>query len=258
MKGKKSLLIFVAFFSILAISGFAKADTYYVYNYWGGTWHDANKTWDGDNNLCWAAAASNILDWAGWGAQTYTTQTAIFQYFTDHWTDAGSLPRYAWDWWLNGTLPPDWKDWSKVEVSGGNFWPLVPFSSVYGEGSGDLLAAVDSFFDSGYGVTLAIYTSTGGGHGLTCWGYDYTDLGGTIQYNGIYVTDSDDKAEALRYYGLILSGGVYYLDDYFSSDNWYIGEVQALGQNPVPLPPALLLFGSGLLALGAWRRLRRD
>lgn len=41
---------------------------YYGYENGGdGTWHDANKTWVGDNAMCWAASASNILDWGDGG-----------------------------------------------------------------------------------------------------------------------------------------------------------------------------------------------
>lgn len=267
MKAKKSLLAMVVFLSILFISGFARADTYKVFEYWGdGKWHDANKsaTWSGDDNLCWAAAASNILDWAGWGTASYSTETSIFSNFTLNWTNKGSLPEYAWDWWLNGTSPPAWSGWSQLKTSstGANFWSGVNFDNYFHWATGgNLLAAVDSFFDSGYGVTLGIYRRISGttyGHALTCWGYDFTTNGTSILYNGVWVTDSDDGVEALRYYALILVGGVYYLDDYFSTDSWYIGVVEALGQNPVPLPPTLLLFGFGLLGLAGWRRLRKE
>jgi hypothetical protein len=261
MRRKTTLLLLAVFFSV-ALSGFATADTYYVYTQWGGTWHDANKTGTGDSNLCWAAAASNILDWAGWGTASLNNQTSIFNYFTAHWTDVGSLPEYAWDWWLNGTSPPAQSGWSQVDVTGGGFWSGVNFDNYFHLATGgNLLAAVDSFFDSGYGVTLGIYRRISGttyGHALTCWGYDFTTDGTSILYKGVWVTDSDDGAEALRYYALILLGGVYYLDDYFSTDSWYIGVVEALGQNPVPLPPTLLLFGSGLLGLVGWRRYRKE
>jgi len=260
MKGKNSFLAMVVFLSILSLSGFASASTYYVYEQWGGAWHDANKDWNGDLNLCWAAAASNILDWAGWGTATYTNETSIFQYFKDHWTNVGSFPEYGWHWWVDGTLPPEASGWSQVSTSGGEFWSGVDFSGVYHEDwAGNLLAAVDSLFDSGYGVTLAIYSpKTGGGyygHALTIWGYDYSNG----QYTGVYVTDSDDNVTALQHYTVSWnsSAGWYYLTDYYSGQ-WFIGGVEGLAQNPVPLPPTLLLFGSGLLGLVGWRRFRKE
>lgn len=260
---RKTTLLFLAVCFSVALSGFARADTYYVYTQWGDrNWHDANKTWTGDSNLCWAAAASNILDWAGWGTTAYTTETSIFTYFKGHWTDKGSLPEYGWNWWVDGTLPPGGPGWSRVSTSGGNFWPGVDFSSVYHESwAGNLLADVAAFFQSGYGVTLAIYKPKIGvgyyGHALTIWGYDYTGAHG-IQYNGVWVTDSDDGYTGLKYYGVSWDGmtGVWNLQGGYAG--WFIGGVEALGQNPVPLPPTLLLFGSGLLGLVCWRRYRKE
>lgn len=266
---RKTTLLFLAVFVSVALSGFASASTYYVYTQGDGTWHDANKTWDGeDYNLCWAAAASNILDWAGWGKAQYTTETLIFQYFKDHWTNQGSLPEHGWHWWVDGTLPPNDPGWSQVDVAGGNFWPGVNFGNAYHEAWGrpwgtnnNLLVAVDALFHAGYGVTLAIYTpKTGGGyygHALTIWGYEYTDGTGGRQYNGVYFTDSDDNDTALQYYAVSRNNDLYYLTGY-SGGGWFIGGVEALGQNPVPLPPTLLLFGSGLLGLVGWRRYRKE
>jgi hypothetical protein len=260
MKRRKTLIFLAIFLLLVASSGVARATNYFVYDQWGGTWHDANKTGSGDSNMCWAAAAANILDWAGWDTAALNTQTLIFQYFVDHWTDAGSLPKYGWHWWLTGKQPPNWSGWSQVDVPGGNFWPGVNFNSLYHESSsGNLMAALASFFQSGYGVTLSIYKSgLDYGHALTCWGYDYTDLSGVIQYNGVWVTDSDDGVTALQYYSVSwdstegvwdLNGGVL--------TNYYIGEIEALGRN-APIPASLLLFGSGLLMLAPWGRLRRE
>lgn len=264
MKGKISSLFLAVFLAVVVSSGVARASEYYVYNQWGGTWHDANKTWSGDGNLCWAAAASNILDWARWGTPTYNTETQVFSYFKQHWTNDGSLPEYGWNWWLTGTTPPGgtgWEGWSQVVVPGGNFWPGVNFSSVYHEAwSGNLMAAVASFFQSGDGVTLAVYKPNGHGgyygHALTCWGYNFTNS----QYNGVYVTDSDDHVTSLKYYSVSWDGvaGLWDLEGGYAG--WFIGGIEALERNPNPVPllPSLLFFGSGLLVLAPWRRLRRD
>ena len=259
MRRKLALLLLAVVLSA-ASSGPAGASTYRVYDQWGGTFHDANKTGNDDSLMCWAAAASNILDWTGWETAALSDQTKIFQYFVGHWTDQGSLPFYGWNWWFDGTLPPSgpkWSDWSKVDVPGGDFWHSVTFADVYERGmSANLLSDADSFLRSGYGVTLGIY-KTDGGHALTLWGLEYTDGLGGRQYNGIYVTDSDDGKTDEFYYAVSWMNDHWYLQNYFGTYNiWYIDEVEALGR--VPLPASLLLFASGLLALAAWRRRARS
>ncbi len=255
MRRKLALILFILVLST-ASSGPVGASTYHVYDDWGGTWHDANKAWVNDGLMCWAAAASNILDWTDRDTASLNNQTLIFQYFVDHWTNLGSLPVFAWNWWFNGSLPPDLgANWSKVDVAGGNFWRDTNFDNLYYRGmSANLLSDVDSLLHAGYGVTLGIY-KTGGGHALTLWGLQYTDGPGGRQYNGIYVTDSDDHQTGEFYYAVSWLNDHWYLQNYFGTNNtWYIDEVEALSR--VPLPASLLLFASGLLvlALVAWRR----
>ncbi|MFZ1934681.1 MAG: hypothetical protein WCB27_17350 [Thermoguttaceae bacterium] len=55
--------------------------------------------------MCWAASASNVLTWTGWGnvgaisdqSDQYEADE-IFKYFQGHWTDEGSWPTDAWSW----------------------------------------------------------------------------------------------------------------------------------------------------------------
>ena len=83
---------------------------------WGGTYYDAEKTppGDSDDEMCWAAAASNVLAWTGWGdvasvdgadLHTINETDAIFKYFQTHWTDEGGWPIDAWAWWFSGINP---------------------------------------------------------------------------------------------------------------------------------------------------------
>jgi hypothetical protein len=118
------------------------------------------------------------------------------------------------------------------------------------------LSAIDTYLHSGYGVTAAIYTDAGGGHAVTIWGYDFEG-----QYKGLWITDSDDDKsnpnppDSLRYYDVALSGGRWFLQDYYGTSNtWHIGSVQALDRAPIPLPPAIVLLLSGLAGLIGLRR----
>ncbi|MFZ5572305.1 MAG: IdeS/Mac family cysteine endopeptidase [Thermodesulfobacteriota bacterium] len=169
---------------------------------WGGRTYDAKKSLaDSDDDLmCWAAAASNVLAWTGWGfpeGQAYTDETSIFKHFQNHWLDTAGHPDEAWKWWFNGDEDkPD-----RVNVpGGGGFWKSAGFAfEQYFHAQYDrreALPAIDEFLRRGYGLVLEL-VGQGGGHMITCWGCARDDQG---HYTGIYVTDSDDPSPDLRHY----------------------------------------------------------
>ncbi|HBO45269.1 MAG TPA: hypothetical protein DD670_15340, partial [Planctomycetaceae bacterium] len=226
----------------------ATGTSYLVFEEWGGTWWDAEKTPANteDDLMCWAAAASNILAWTGWGyADGMATADQIFAYFQNHWTDEGGLMQYGWDWWFDGTNPSQgWSGWSQVDVSGGDFHMSQDFYDYYRFQDNDSLAmsSISSFLRDGYGVTLGIYGP--GGHAITCWGFNYNPANPS-EYLGVWITDSDDSkgsnspADRLRYYEVNYTNGQWFLEDYYSSNSWYIGAVQALATNPnTPAAPS--------------------
>jgi hypothetical protein len=256
-----SALALALLISLAGLGGPALGNSYLV----GGTYWDANKTAANPNDdlMCWAAAASNVLAWGGWTTPSYSTASSMFQNFQDHWTDAGSLMNYGWDWWLNGTLPPNQPGWSRVDVpGGGNYFPSQTFSNYFSQSwVGNTMGAVNSYLHSGKGVGLAIYKIIGtGGHALTAWGFEYNPAYDPSDYahyyTGVWVTDSDDyqwydpglKRVNISWNG---TGGYWALgtDNYGYTiyNGWYIEGVQSLGH--VPLPSAIILLGSGLLGL---------
>lgn len=271
MKVKIPVILVALVFSLsLAGSGFA--DTYQPY---GSDWLDAEKspTNTEDDLMCWAAAASNILAWSGWGSPVASgagAEDTIFAYFQTHWTDQGGLMEFGWDWWFDGTHnSPTGSGWSYVDVAGGgDFWdPPYTFTDYYHRTwqDGSAMSAIDDYLHAGYGVTLGVYEDGGdGGHAITCWGYDYSagDPGG---YLGVRVTDSDDNKgstappDVLAYYNVTYDStkNKWFLQNFYGQNDWYIGEVMALDQSPesaVPLPAAVWLLGSGLLGLVGVRR----
>ena len=251
MSGRKSCLpFFVAFVCLLSCSP-ALASSYFLWDSVpGSTWHDVDKLHSDPNDdyLCWAAAASNILDWGDWDTGADSNEALIFNEFEEHWTDQGSWPCYGMDWWLNGTLPPVRSGWSQVDVPGaGNYFPTHDFEDYYYEwidpwGPGHdpasaylVVGAIDYFLHQGYGMSIGIYT-TGGGHALTVWGLEMTGSA----YTGLYVTDSDDYIHALQYYPITWSDDTdwWKFADYTAYEDWIIAAVQALDTHPwlEPLP----------------------
>jgi hypothetical protein len=248
---------------LCAVSSAPGYSSYYVYNVYGGTYADANKssTYSGDDYMCWAASASNILLWTGWAnvsGQSFSTASAIFTYFQSYWTNNGGNVYYAWDWWFDGTNDsPHSPNWSQVKTSGGGgFWTTYTFSDYYlqlttSTSTANALSAIKYLFDNDYGVSLGLVTASGA-HAITCWGYQYDDTGTIV---GLYVTDSDDGYDGLKLYSVALTGDKWYLQSFYGSNSWYISEVDGLkGYAAVPGPATVLLLASGLTGLFGLRR----
>jgi hypothetical protein len=257
---------------VLVLAAPALSSSYFIYDQYGGTWHDANKTASpNDDLMCWAATASNILDWGHWGASGYNTETKIFQYLVDHWTNNVGYMGWAWKWWFNGS-PPSNTNYAYPDVPGGKFYPSVNFNSYYSAPVfGDPMKLIDSLLHQGKGVGMVITGSQGGySHAVTVWGFS-TNASGT--YTNIYITDSDDGVLGLRNYPLIWQNNAWYLGGGYS--NWRIGIIQALGYDPnssytmsvlgqapgeasnVPIAPSWVLFGTGVFSVFLMRRRQR-
>jgi len=262
MMRRKEFMILVALSVLVPFASSSFADTYYIWDDWGGAWSDAEKDSDSDDDdlMCWAATAANVLEWTGWhGTGSLTSTDAMFDNYCAHWTDHGGLMEFGWDWWFDGTYSgPTTPGWSQPDVPGGGAWyPGETFTDYYHRTWQDSLAmsAVDNYLHSGYGTGLGIYgISHGGGHAITVWGYDYDAVNG--DYVGVWVTDSDNdkggsdpRPDSFDYYTVTSHSGLWELGGSYSG--WYIGEVMALEQNPgiaaVPVPGAVLL---GVLGLG--------
>lgn len=234
---------------------------YFIYDQWGGTWQDVNKSPANldDDLLCWAATAANVLAWGHWGTSAYTTSASIFGEFVEHWTNNAGYMSWAWKWWLNGS-PPSYNTYAYIDVpGGGGYFPEVSYPSYYrGASGGNLLATVDAWMHQGYGVGLIIRNGAAA-HAVTAWGFSYDASTATPQYKGIFLTDSDDGKNALMYYSLTWQSNYWYLSGSYAG--WRIYSLEALKYQTVPttatpIIPSCLLFGTGLLALGVMSRRR--
>jgi hypothetical protein len=197
-----------------------------------------------DDKLCWAAAASNMLEWTGWGFVAGMDNTDdMFQHFQNHWVDRGGTATYSWNWWFDGTDPGD----DRIDVpGGGNFWSSLDFDDYYHEftGSNTLPGIATSLF-VGWGVTLSIKN---GGHAITCWGFNYDPNVDPVAnpdgfYLGIWITDSDDDKDSptppdsLRYFEVDYDSGndLWKMPTY---GNWWITAVRVLEPAPENRPVA--------------------
>jgi len=164
-------LVLVA--AALVVGEAARAGDYLVYEDWGGTWHDADKSLlnrNNDDKMCWAAGAANVLSWTGWGAppqKAFPDEQAIFDYYVEHWTNDGQQVESAWSWWFDGTYDrhdtsyvdriPDPEDGHPFWVGQYSFRDYYRSSSDYGFSS---LPTARQYLDTAYGVTLWIANTT--------------------------------------------------------------------------------------------------
>ena len=179
-----------------------------------------------DYNLCWAATASNMLQWwqdrigpeyvpAGTPNGTWDApysdrgQLEIYKTFCENWTDAGGFIETGLAWWLDGSyLYSDYEEYAVAqgaslpkagaETSGGYFAGTL--SSALGvvgvwkftedTTSADVAKDLAYFFENDCLIGLAINNGGSVGHAITCWGVE-TGADGVVR---VYYTDSDDCA----------------------------------------------------------------
>jgi len=224
--------------------------SFMLYENFGGFWADAEKspTNTEDDLLCWAATASNMMEWTGWGFVGSMDDTDDFlQYFINHVTDEGSFTEYGHQWWFMGDLPDPGDGWSSEDVEGGNFWSSSYDYSNYAGAihMGSIsMQNIALFMQAGYATGLSIYQVTGdGAHAITCWGYNYDPLVDPVAdpngyFKGVWVSDSDshkgqaDPDDFLIYYDVEFSvdNNYWYMPNY--GGGWWIEGVNYLKPFP--------------------------
>lgn len=97
---------------VLPVPNNAGLDDYFPwgydqYNFNNLTWTDVEKdAQPGDDLLCWAGTAANMLEFTGWGfvdtLPVMTNSDDMFEHFVDNWQDNGGWMDTAINWWFTG------------------------------------------------------------------------------------------------------------------------------------------------------------
>lgn len=220
--------------AILAGAGFTQAATTTM---WvegvdqAGGWYDANKTSaSGDDLLCWAATASNLITW--W-QDKYTLPAGIPNTVDNIWgyyknavnADMGGDPLAAIQWWISGVYVPLTREEYERSVYGMGTSSVLPsFDGHYFNEYGleyydlhnfmnmdlrmasmnditriedDLLYVVGKGCGVGLTITSDVETM---GHAITLWGIEYEES--TKEITKFWLTDSDDAQYGYNQGGL--------------------------------------------------------
>jgi len=222
---KKIMVLFATFFMLLGVSSAHAVPD--VNKYWdtlpdytlpdGVTPLDPDD--DTDSYMCWAAAASNVLRYTGWGFGNndplYYPEYDIYHEFLSAFPNSGGYGYTAYEWFFQEHHPSlDYsnyyvqinRDHNDPDYILENLKRLV--SDIYENDS----------YRGNYGVYLSI-TNGFGGHALSVWGYTRSVQEGQLKHF-ISVTDSDDyldgptSYEIEKKYSVLSDTDLWYLKNY--------------------------------------------
>lgn len=185
-----------------------------------GGWYDFDKTFSGDKDMCWAAAASNVIAW--WQDRnpilTFSAgapvKDAVWSTVRGSFNNISGYPIDAFNWYYSGEISdnairasltdygkgqgayykdllengPEYELSSNMIIRGANLASAAVYSSV-----------LCNLLDQGYGIALGISGNKGGGsrygHAITLWGAEVDPQTGIL--SKIWITDSDDAENGL-------------------------------------------------------------
>ena len=262
-----------------------------------GGWYDFDKSngseWHNDDSLmCWAASSANVIAW--WQSQnkaigdnqwqTIPQGVDIWKTFVGVYENGGSNPRYAFDWWINGTnisgvgqtdFGDDNPTW--IGIDGKEYHPYtyqsggILTSNVYNstplydskEHSTSLIANENIMVNcaaqlvsllNNHAMAVEVATDVGKpAHAITLWGVEYhLDSSGNTIIDYAYITDSDFDADQLV--KAQVDGKGYLCNMPTENLAYRITHADGMWSEAVPEPSTCSL---SLLALTAWVLRRR-
>lgn len=182
-----------------------------------GGWYDFDKTFTTDRDMCWAAAASNVIAWWQDRNQALTstagapTGAAVWATFKQSFNNISGDPTDAMQWYFDGQFSDNTIRASLTEYGknqGGYYADLLEgepqykLSSIMGLVQYNLAdprvytSVLCDLLDQGYGIAMGIAgTLPGGtryGHAITLWAAEVNPDTGIL--SRIWITDPDDVA----------------------------------------------------------------
>lgn len=190
---------------------------------------DAEKGSYTQSSLCWAATSANALYYAGWAPKdaelrdlgdlerAFENEDDVYDYFVEHFDNAGGSAFYGCQWFMTGEYPPDGLiGWAWPDINSGGFHvsSLPSIESIVthcayanASNSADPFRAATQTLRAGGAVcaSLAFYTNAPGSvltlaHSVSLWGFEYDpnrSPNDPRYYTAIIISDSDDD----RYQG---------------------------------------------------------
>lgn len=209
-----------------------------------------------DDNLCWAAASSNILAYTGWAEYAgFDSTDELFNEFAESFKDGGGVSDSGVSWFFNGIYPmlpemvkesPGWAIMYD-EIAMGYLYEY-PYDSVvttfyFDDHVIDNMQVLMSALRSGCGIVLGVdwmfEGQRSGGHAISAWGYvvnnDYPE-DDYRHYEALIISDSDsdEQPDADRRTApnklTVMSMTTYHMEGYMTGmDGWYFYDYNEIG-----------------------------
>ena len=189
---------------------------------------DAEKTdlsSGGDTNICWAASAADMLEYAGWnvsaGESGETDEDAAFREFGEEFSNLGGYQAAGISWYLDGVNPEQYTYKKSGEIAygqdldhgasqqlnegSGGYWKEYAAAEAAQEYTDQLNEQIENAADrleEGYAVGLGVYfyqdqSTLSSGHAVTVFGYVREKLEQAASaIRALFLSDSDDRARA--------------------------------------------------------------
>ena len=157
-----------------------------------------------DDLLCWAAAASNTLQYAGWLEPAgFGDSDDLLDRFTEDFEDGPFNVLSGYSWFLHGVCKPDRESAKPKKTGSGAYLPEYHYGSLTEAVMlslewRDKTLLLQQRLREGCGVGIEVVFPGSGAHAISCWGYindNSFDEDDSRHYSALIVSDSDSDMQ---------------------------------------------------------------